>query len=200
MRYDFSSLDAKRLAALFPIILVDHDPAWETRYSREKQFLVSIFGDTISRISHIGSTAVPGLLAKPTIDILLELSHDIDLKAITEQLKQAGYAVNTPDRDVIMYLKGYTPQGFQGQAYHIHVRLSGDWDELYFTDYLKNHEQIAEAYAELKMRLQQRFSHDRDGYTEAKGDFIRFYTQQARSEMGNRYDPNSSNPIKHGVC
>lgn len=198
MRYDFSSLDAERLAALLPVILVDHDPSWETAYVRERQFLVSVFGDTISRISHIGSTAVPGLPAKPTIDILIELSYDVDLHAITEQLRNAGYAVNTPEKDLIMYLKGYTPQGFKGQAYHIHVRLAGDWDELYFTDYLKAHASAAAAYAELKQRLQQRFPHDRDGYTEAKGDFIRYHTQQARSEMGNRYDPINSHSIAYG--
>ncbi len=87
----------------------------------------SAFKDSILRISHIGSTSVPELIAKPTIDILLEISQDADLSIITERLKDEGYIVNTPPGDIIMYLKGYSPNGFEEQCVHIHVRHLGDW-------------------------------------------------------------------------
>ena len=181
MRQDFSGDDdAKRLAELFPILLEEHNPAWSAWYEREAAFLRSVFGGGALRIRHIGSTAVPGLIAKPTVDILLEVSQDIDLPAMTETMREEGYVVNTPKNDLIMYLKGYTPRGFEGQAAHIHVRHYGDWDEPHFCAYLAAHPGVAEEYGKLKRVLKERFEHDRDGYTAAKGEFVRKYTELAR--------------------
>ena len=81
MRHDFSDVtsenEAERLGKLFPIILADHNPEYNEYYEQEKAFLQSVFGDIIIRINHIGSTAVPNLLAKPTIDILLEIKDEL---------------------------------------------------------------------------------------------------------------------------
>jgi GrpB-like predicted nucleotidyltransferase (UPF0157 family) len=148
-----------------------------------------VFGESFVRISHIGSTAVPGLLSKPTIDILLEVDESTDLEPFTEALLDAGYVVNTPRGDRILYLKGYTPQGFVGQAMHIHVRSSGDWGELYFRDYLIAHPETASEYAALKQTLLKQYEHDRDGYTDAKSEFIRNITELARAEYPSRYTP-----------
>lgn len=86
-----------------------------------------------------------------------------------------------------MYLKGYTPSGFMGQCVHIHVRYFGDWGELYFRDYLISHPDVANEYGKLKLMLKEQYVHDRDGYTEAKGDFVRKYTEYARAEYTDRY-------------
>ncbi len=137
---------------------------------------------------------MPGLMAKPTIDILLEVAKDMDLKPITERLQDESYIVNTPKSDLIMYLKGYTPRGFEGQAAHIHVRPSGDWGELYFRDYLVAHPDVAEAYAKLKLELKAQYPNDRDGYTEAKGAFVQKYTELARAEFPGRYAPAACKP------
>ena len=192
MRQDFQNVTAGRLAELFPVLLVEHDPKWMNDYLAEKAFLQSIFQEKIIRISHIGSSAVPGLIAKPTIDILLEVAKDCDLHAITERMLDEGYVVNTPKSDLVMYLKGYTPQGFRGQAMHIHVRHSGDWDELYFRDYMIAHPLVLAAYARLKLELKAQYPNDRDGYTAAKGQFVQKYTELARAEFGRRYDPAAS--------
>jgi len=72
-----------------------------------------------------------------------------------------------------MFLKGYTSTGFAEKVYHIHVRYPGDWDELYFSDYLIAHPETAAEYAALKTKLHKNFKHNRDGYTEAKTAFIR---------------------------
>lgn len=189
MRLDFSNVTTEKLDDLFPILLEKHNPEWKEYYLQEKNFLQSIFGDKIIRINHIGSSSVAGLISKPTIDILLEIADDVDVQPITEKMRDEGYVVNTPDCDIIMYLKGYTPQGFQGQAVHIHVRRSGDWDELYFRDYLILHPDVAAEYAKLKLRLKEKYQHDRDGYTDAKGEFIKTYTNQARAQFPNRYAP-----------
>jgi GrpB-like predicted nucleotidyltransferase (UPF0157 family) len=67
------------------------------------------------------------------------------------------------------------------------VKTVGDWDELYFRDYLQVHPEIAEQYGVLKQSLKERFEHDRDAYTEAKTTFVQKYSQKARDEFGPRY-------------
>ncbi len=189
MRQDFSKVTAARLSELFPVLLEEHNPLWTDYYLGEKALLESVFGSKLIRISHIGSSSVPGLLAKPTVDILLEISRNTDLNAVTDRMQDDGYVVNTPEADLIMYLKGYTPEGFRGQAFHIHVRHSGDWGELYFRDYLMAHPEKAVEYAALKTALKEQFPFDRDGYTAAKGQFVLDCTEQARMEFPGRYTP-----------
>jgi GrpB-like predicted nucleotidyltransferase (UPF0157 family) len=189
MRQDFSNVSDEKLSELFPVLLEPHNHAWIDYYLAESNFLKSTFGDKILRINHVGSSCVPGLIAKPTIDILLEILQDIDLSTITERMKNEGYIVNTPQYDIIMYLKGYTPHGFEGQCVHIHVRNYGDWDELYFRDYLLLHPDVAYEYGKLKLMLKEKYTHDRERYTEEKGLFIRTYSDYARAEFPNRYTP-----------
>jgi len=132
-----------------------------------------------------GSTVIPGLLAKPTVDILLEIKSDVDLKYIASRIPNPEYFCqwrDMPDDPLILY-KGYTPNGFAEKVYHIHVRYFGDWDELYFRDYLRVHPEAAFEYAALKRDLMQEFEHNRDGYTDAKGAFIREITERARNSM-----------------
>lgn len=182
-----SITEAERLGRLYPIVLENHNPAWEEQYERQRIFLCELFGDAVLRISHIGSTAVPGLVSKPTVDILLEIKDNTDLTGITERLQNDGYIVNRPPNDIIMYIKGYGEKGFEGQTFHVHVRECGDHNELYFRDYLKAHPEVAKEYGELKKSLKQKFEHDRDGYTAAKGDFITKTTAAARDEFGDKY-------------
>lgn len=91
MRQGFSGITREKLSELFPVILVQHDPSWKELYETEADFLRSVFGGKITRISHIGSTAVPGLVAKPTIDILLEILDDTNLSATTERMRDEGW-------------------------------------------------------------------------------------------------------------
>jgi len=87
------------------------------------------------------------------------------------------------------FYKGYTPKGFKGQAYHIHVRFSGDHDELYFRDYLNKNPKALNEYAKLKEKLKEKYEHNRDLYTEEKTDFIKQATIKARQEFKDRYKP-----------
>lgn len=185
-----SATESERFGRLYPIIIERHNPKWKEYYEEEKAFLQAVFGDAVLRISHIGSTAIPGLIAKPTVDILLEIKENTDLTQITDRLQNKGYIVNTPPNDIIMYIKGYGEKGFEGQAFHIHVRHIGDYNELYFRDYLRIHPEVAKEYGELKTILKERFEHDRDGYTAAKSDFIERITALARNEFGYKYKLN----------
>ena len=78
--------------------------------------------------------------------------------------------------------KGYTPEGFAQRVFHLHLRISGDQDEIYFRNYLIQNPSVAKEYEKLKLSLWKNYEHDRDGYTEAKGDFIRKYTEIAKEE------------------
>jgi GrpB-like predicted nucleotidyltransferase (UPF0157 family) len=99
-------------------------------------------------------------------------------------MKSAGYLfIERPDKPPphMMFVKGYTPEGFKGQAFHVHVRYTGDWDEIRFRDYLIGNPSMAEAYTELKKQLAQQFPNDRDAYTEAKTEFIEKVNTLARN-------------------
>ncbi|WP_394698640.1 GrpB family protein [uncultured Methanospirillum sp.] len=87
----------------------------------------------------------------------------------------------------MMFMKGYTPEGFAGQAYHIHVRNSGDWDELYFRDYLIEHPEVAARYSDLKLWVKERYEFDREGYTRAKTEFVTQITRMGRRELRNNF-------------
>lgn len=83
--------------------------------------------------------------------------------------------------------KGYTESGFAERVFHLHLRYAGDNDELYFRDYLREHPGIAKEYEQLKLSLRKRFEHDRDGYTDAKSEFIKRYTAEAKRLYEKRY-------------
>jgi GrpB-like predicted nucleotidyltransferase (UPF0157 family) len=85
--------------------------------------------------------------------------------------------------------KGYTPEGFAEKVYHLHVRYYGDWDELYFRDYLIEHKEIAQEYAILKAGLLEPYRNNRDGYTDAKREFVVEYSKIAKECYGGRYLP-----------
>ncbi len=190
---ELSEMSLEELWQLFPIVLKEYDQRYPAWYEKERKAIVSLLGEeTIRRISHIGSTAVPGLQSKPTVDILLEISEDCPPGPLCAALQKSGWTLMLEQQKPefrLAFNKGYTPQGFAQQVYHLHVRHFGNWGELYFRDYLCAHPEEASAYAALKMELGQRYRHDRDGYTAAKAEFVRRCTCLARAEFAGRYRP-----------
>ena len=160
------------LGSLFPILLSEPCEEWTARY----------------RIDHIGSTAIPGLISKPTIDILVQIHTDTPDKEAIDALKRLGYLfLPKPENPAphMLYVKGYTKDGFRGQAFHVHIRYAGDWDEIWFRDYLRSHPESREEYVHLKQKLAIEFRNDRDGYTDAKTGFIEMINQAARAQAIN---------------
>jgi len=174
---------------IFPIILSEHKSVWKRNYLKEKALVEQAVSSwNIVRISHIGSTAVPGLIAKPTIDVLVEIKDGIDNVRLISNMQREGYRyIEQPENPPphMMFVKGYTEEGFKGQVFHVHVRYSGDWDELYFRDYLLSHPKTATAYGRLKLELEQKYEHNRDAYTNAKTNFIKRICKLARAEAKN---------------
>lgn len=180
----------EQLAKHLPVVLEAYDPAWEDAYEQEAEVIRNLIGaPLIMRIEHIGSTAVEGLLAKSTIDVLVEVSPQVDIPVLAETMQDAGYAITTPDEDLVMFLKGYVSPCFVGQTYNIHVRRSGDWNELYFRDYLRDNAEEKRAYGALKLSLRAEHPYDTEAYTEAKSAFILRCTSLARQDYGDRHLP-----------
>lgn len=192
-----SEMTNEELWQLFPIILTEpRNEEWAKSFKSEKQLIGSAVGlSHIIAVHHIGSTAIRGILCKPTIDILLEITQDTDIPHLIKTMEDIGYGFNdSPDAPPphLTFIKGYTPEGFKGQVFHTHIRYEGDWPELRFRDYLNVHPELREEYAQLKLELKKQFQHDRDGYTHAKGGFIRKVQQlmdqeyeETRSAEGN---------------
>lgn len=173
---------------LFPVFLVEHRNEWTMWYAQEKRSVLShIPAKYLSRISHIGSTAIPEIWAKNIVDILLEVNSETGLDKAKDALLAEGWLCMNQSPARITLNKGYTEQGFADRVFHLHIRIAGDNDELYFRDYLQEHKAAAKEYEALKLSLWKKFEHDRDGYTEAKTDFIQRITALAREKYRGRY-------------
>ena len=180
----------EELWELFPIILKEHNTDYKAWYEIEKTKLLNEFGKNILRISHIGSTAVEGLIAKPTVDILMEISSDTEVDELKEKLISMGWIFMSSlegSKFNQIHNKGYTKTGFADKVYHLHVRYKDDWNELYFRDYLIENPEIAREYEKLKLDLLSKYEHNRDAYTEVKSKFILGITKKAKEKYGCKY-------------
>jgi len=157
-----------------PVIVVEYDPSWPDRFEQERQALERLAGAV--PIEHIGSTAVPGLAAKPIIDIMLGLEQLADAEAMKPKLEAIGYRY-MPEYEVQMpYRRFYIKEKAGRRVVHLHVvEISHEfWPRhITFRDHLRTHPESAAQYAALKRSLAEQYRHDRDAYTEAKTDFIR---------------------------
>lgn len=191
MSKQLKDMTNEELWQLFPIILKEHNSNWAKDYKDESGLLILAIGaKNIARISHIGSTSIKGIMAKPTVDILLEVDSNVDKHWLISVMEQSGYLFSPqPDNPAphMMFMKGYTPNGFAEKVYHVHVRYPGDWDELYFRDYLNDNPSVADEYEKLKKELQQQFKYNRDEYTNAKTEFVNRVTALAKKDLGPKY-------------
>ncbi len=188
MSKELSEMTMEELWELFPIFLVEHREHWKDDYKEIESELQKLLSDcSPSGINHIGSTAIPGIWAKNIIDVLVEIPMSENIDNAAEIMKQNGFIIMSADTKRISLNKGYTKAGFADKVYHIHLRYAGDNDELYFRDYLNEHPDAAREYEALKLSLWKKYEHNRDAYTDAKTEFIRRRTQEARKKYGNRY-------------
>ena len=152
------------------IEIVDYDETWPAQFEQLRRRLAEALGPVALRIEHVGSTAVPGLAAKPKLDVDIVVAAE-NVETALERLATIGFEhqrdLRVSGREA---LKG--PDG--GAAYHVYVCTEGAVPlraHLAFRDYLRTHPQAAADYAALKRELAARHS-DRDEYTNAKSEFI----------------------------
>lgn len=187
MAKELFEMSLEELWERFPIFLVAHKDRWKQDYAEMEGFLKErLSGYPTTRISHIGSTAIDGIWAKNIVDILIEIPAASDMESVAQMMEQSGFIRMFTGEKRISFNKGYTKEGFADQVYHVHLRYSGDNDELFFRDYLNEHPQIAREYEKLKLELWKKYEHNRDAYTESKTDFIRKWTFAARREYKDR--------------
>lgn len=157
-----------------PIRLSPYDPAWPVQFEEERTALAEAIGKWIvCGIHHVGSTAVPGLEAKPIIDILVGVRDLEKSRDCFEPVARLGYlyAPYLPD-EMHWFCKPHPTR----RTHHLHLVPAGSQryqDELAFRDRLRADAAVAGEYASLKRELAKRFGQDRESYTEAKSDFIR---------------------------
>lgn len=171
-------------AATDVVKILPYNPQWPVLFVEEAARLRSVLPPGLDvTIEHFGSTAVPGLAAKPVIDIMLIVPVQSQWQSLIEPLKSLNYVywADNPRPERMFFVKGMPPLGEQ-RSHHVHVRLPQDTvRELCFRDYLRQHPQQAAQYAGLKQELAARFRQDREAYTAAKTSFVETVLWQARA-------------------
>lgn len=136
MSKPLSEMTLEELWQLFPILLAKHQACWSAWYEEEAACLRRwLPAGQVTRISHIGSTAVEGIWAKPIVDILVELKRGCKMQPAADCLTGNGYLCMHQSRDRMVFNKGYTEQGFSERVFHLHMRYEGDNGELYGNRY-----------------------------------------------------------------
>jgi len=176
------------------IAIVPYDPRWPELFRREQEHLLaSLPAELIGRIEHFGSTAVPGLAAKPVVDMLIEVS---DLEAtrvrIVPVLEGQGYdyfwrPTHGDDRPPFYAWFIKRDPGSGARTHHIHMVESSftkHWDRLLFRDYLIEHPEAAQEYQNLKLHLASEYPNERVAYTSGKTEFVVRMTEKAKQFYG----------------
>ncbi|PSB29121.1 GrpB family protein [Chlorogloea sp. CCALA 695] len=154
-----------------PIIIVDYNANWCNQYEQEKQRVMLALGDTVTNIQHIGSTSIPGLAAKPVIDMILGLKQIPPLLEQISNFEAIGYSyhgeLGIPGRH---YFRKGMPRTHQIHAVLVNSEF---WERhILFRDFLRNNPQVAQRYEALKRKLAQEFAGDRTSYTNSKTPLI----------------------------
>ena len=161
------------------LTVVDYNPEWAELFRQLGSRLRAALGEVALRIDHTGSTAVPGLVAKPIIDVQISVVSLEPVGPFREPLEESGFVwrPDNPERT-----KRYFRERPGERRTHVHVRRVGTFSEqfaLLFRDYLRMHPEIASEYAELKRHLAPLLATDRHAYTDAKEPFVWHVIRQA---------------------
>lgn len=154
------------------IVVVDYDPAWPEAFARLRSRIWPTVRDVALALEHVGSTSVPGLAAKPIIDVSLVVPTDVELAQAIERLAGLGYVhqgnLGIEGREAFHHPDGSPrhnlyacPRDSPGLANHLAVR-----------DYLRTHPEVAKEYGELKKRLAREFPNDIESYVDGKTDLM----------------------------
>ncbi|MHA2295668.1 MAG: GrpB family protein [Candidatus Hodarchaeales archaeon] len=153
------------------VVLHSYSPEWEKFYEIEAIRLKSAVGDFIIDIQHVGSTSIPGMPAKPIIDIGIAVTDFFKAEICIEPIKRLGYDYKGEHG---ISKRHYFDKG-DPSTHHLHVLEieSDDWNNhLFFRDYLTSHPEMAKKYADLKISLARKFKTNRDAYQDGKTSLI----------------------------
>lgn len=164
------------------VVIEGYDPTWPVEFERLKTRVLKALGDDAVGVEHVGSTAVPGLAAKPVIDLDVVVRSTDDLPDAIERLAAIGYVhrgdLGIPGREAFQWLAGE-------RRHHLYVVVAGNREHrrhLMFRDYLRAHREEAVKYARLKRELAREHAEDRDAYTGGKSEFVERVLAAAEKE------------------
>lgn len=153
-----------------------YDPSWPDEFALERKRLDFLLPGVFREIEHIGSTAVPGMPAKPIIDLLVGVESLGPAKSLAEHICASGYTTSTEFNETLVDRKWFMRWAEGHRTHHLHVvaQDGNAWREhLAFRDALRASLPLAARYAALKAQLAARHTTDREAYTDAKKEFIR---------------------------
>lgn len=163
------------------VVVVPHDPRWRDSFEAEAKDIAAALGDTVVAVHHIGSTAIPGIHAKPVVDLLVEVRDLAGLDAGSPAMESLGYEAmgeyGIPGR---RYFRKANQKGTR--THHVHAFRAGSEEvvrHLAFRDYLIAHPAKAQRYSELKRKLAAEHPRNIDGYMDGKDGFIREMDRRA---------------------
>jgi GrpB-like predicted nucleotidyltransferase (UPF0157 family) len=166
-----------------PVVLVDYDPVWRRLFEREAERIRAVLGDRVVRLEHAGSTSVPGLAAKPIIDIVLVVPDSADEPAYVPALEAAGYVlrIREPDLDEHRMFRG------PDTSVNVHV-FSPDAAEIErmvaFRDWLRTHDEDRSLYLRTKQKLAAGTWHHVQDYADAKTAVVEEILTRALASRG----------------
>lgn len=171
------------------ITVVNYDSEWPLKYIRERKIITEILRDNCISTYHIGSTSVPGLAAKPIIDIMIVVRSLEMVDAVAEKFSNIGYE----------YLgefgitgRRYLRKGGNERTHQIHIFQADDYNNierhLAFRDYMRTHEKERDEYAKIKKNLAQKFPYDIDRYCDGKENFVRDMEKRALAQYNGAWD------------
>lgn len=171
-----------------PIIVVPYDLSWPDQFEQERNELLKTIQEWIvGGIEHVGSTAIPGLAAKPVIDIAAGVESLEASRPAIAILTDAGYCYSPYRPDVEHWFCKPSP-AFRTHHLHLVPFRSTLWDDrLAFRDYLRAHPSVAREYEQLKYELAAQYRLDREAYTDAKAPFIARVLQMVRLKPDTTY-------------
>lgn len=159
------------------IVIADHDPAWARRFEIERHRIVSALDERAQAVHHIGSTAVPGLAAKPIVDILLVVADSSDEPAYLPDLEAAGYELRVREPDWHEHRLVRTP----ARDVHVHIFSEGSSEiarHLEFRDWLREHDDDRNLYESTKRELATRDWPSMQDYADAKNTVVAEITRR----------------------
>ncbi len=162
------------------VLLQPYDPTWPDQFAAEQKQIAAALGDRALAIEHIGSTSIPGLSAKPVVDILVAVKQLAEAVDCIAPLAKLGYTfIDHPQNIQRRYFRKGMPR-----THHLHIVEAGRpeaVDHIAFRDALRRDPALRQQYADLKASLAERYPTNRAAYTEAKGEFIRHVLEIWRS-------------------
>jgi GrpB-like predicted nucleotidyltransferase (UPF0157 family) len=172
---------ARTATARSPLVVAEYDEQWPNLFEDIARPVREAVADLGAGVEHVGSTSVPGLAAKPVIDVDVVVRSAEDVPTAVERLQSLGY-IYQGDKGI----KGREAFMWPGDAqrHHLYVVVAGSQphaDHIQFRDYLRRHPELAQEYAALKRSLARMHADDRLAYTNSKADFIAKVLQAARS-------------------